>query len=150
MQMQKKTKFQSYPGFFKRFMQILFVFREEEQEQLDIKWYFNRYQNFLTFNNTSFFTSNESFCFFLWNDILIVNFLFSSNPLRRAYSGFMIAACASESCSVTSLLSWKLCQKPAMNVHRKKLTNESKGKPEHKFDVAFGPIFRISICFQRT
>ncbi len=43
MQMQKKTKFQSNPGFPNvSFMQIIFVFREEEQEQLDIKWYFNR------------------------------------------------------------------------------------------------------------
>jgi hypothetical protein len=31
-----------------------------------------------------------------------------------------------------------------------KLTNESKGKPEHKFDAAFGPIFRINECFQRS
>jgi hypothetical protein len=29
-----------------------------------------------------------------------------------------------------------------MNVHWKKLTNESKGKPEQKFDAAFGTIFR--------
>ncbi len=33
-----------------------------------------------------------------------------------------------------------------MNVHYKKLTNESKGKPEQKFDAAFGTTFRISNC----
>jgi hypothetical protein len=37
-----------------------------------------------------------------------------------------------------------------MNVHWKKLTNESKGKPEQKFDAAFGTTFRISKCFQRS
>jgi hypothetical protein len=31
-----------------------------------------------------------------------------------------------------------------MNVHWKKLTNESKGKPEQKFDAAFGTIFSES------
>ncbi len=30
-----------------------------------------------------------------------------------------------------------------MNVHRRKSTNESKGKPEQKFDAAYGRIFRI-------
>jgi hypothetical protein len=35
-----------------------------------------------------------------------------------------------------------------MNVHYKKLTNESKGKPEQKFYAAFGTTFRIS--FQRS
>jgi hypothetical protein len=37
-----------------------------------------------------------------------------------------------------------------MYVHKKKLTNESKEKPEQKFDAAFGTIFRISKCFQRS
>jgi hypothetical protein len=31
-----------------------------------------------------------------------------------------------------------------MNVNWKKLTNESKGKPEQKFDAAFGTIFSES------
>jgi hypothetical protein len=52
--------------------------------------------------------------------------------------------------SVTRLWSWKLFQKPALNVHWKKLTNESKGKPGQKFDAAFGTIFRIDKCFQRS
>ncbi len=30
------------------------------------------------------------------------------------------------------------------------MTNESKGKPEQKFDVAFGIIFRISSVFKRS
>ncbi len=29
-------------------------------------------------------------------------------------------------------------------------TNESKGKPEQKFDAAFGTTFKISKCFQRS
>jgi hypothetical protein len=37
-----------------------------------------------------------------------------------------------------------------MNVHWKKSTNKSKGKPEQKFDAAYGTIFRISECFQRS
>jgi hypothetical protein len=37
-----------------------------------------------------------------------------------------------------------------MYEHKKKLTNESKEKPEQKFDAAFGTIFRISKCFQRS
>ncbi len=37
-----------------------------------------------------------------------------------------------------------------MNVHRKKSTNESKGKPEQKFGAAYVTIFRISKCFQRS
>jgi hypothetical protein len=32
----------------------------------------------------------------------------------------------------------------------KKSTNESKGKPEQKFDAAFGTIFRINKCSQRS
>jgi hypothetical protein len=32
----------------------------------------------------------------------------------------------------------------------KKSTNESKGKLEQKFDAAYGTIFRISKCFQRS
>jgi hypothetical protein len=40
----------------------------------------------------------------------------------------------------------------SMNVHRNKSTNESKGKPEHKFDAAYGTIFqrskqKLHICF---
>jgi hypothetical protein len=31
-----------------------------------------------------------------------------------------------------------------------KLNNESKEKPEEKFDAAFGTIFRIRKCFQRS
>jgi hypothetical protein len=34
------------------------------------------------------------------------------------------------------------------NVHLNKSTNESKGKPEQKFDAAFGTTFKISKCFQ--
>jgi hypothetical protein len=30
------------------------------------------------------------------------------------------------------------------------LSEESKGKPEQKFDAAFGTTFRISKCFQRS
>jgi hypothetical protein len=37
-----------------------------------------------------------------------------------------------------------------MNVHWKKSTNERKGKPEQKFDAAFGTNFRISKCLQRS
>jgi hypothetical protein len=37
-----------------------------------------------------------------------------------------------------------------MKVHWKKSTNESKGKPEQKFDAAVGIIFKISKCFQRS
>jgi hypothetical protein len=37
-----------------------------------------------------------------------------------------------------------------MNVHWKKLTNESKEKPEHKFDAAFGTVFGVSKCLQRS
>jgi hypothetical protein len=37
-----------------------------------------------------------------------------------------------------------------MIFHGKKLTNERKGKPEQKFDAAFGTIFRISKSFQRS
>jgi hypothetical protein len=37
-----------------------------------------------------------------------------------------------------------------MNVHWKKFTNESKGKPERKFYAAFGNYFRISKLFQRS
>jgi hypothetical protein len=54
----------------------------------------------------------------------------SSNPLQRYCSGFLIAACVPKGCSVNCLWSWKLLRKPAMNVHWKKSTNESKGKPE--------------------
>ncbi len=32
----------------------------------------------------------------------------------------------------------------------KKSTNENQGKPEQKFDAAFGTNFIISLCFQRS
>jgi hypothetical protein len=32
----------------------------------------------------------------------------------------------------------------------KKSTKESEGKPEQNFDAAFGTIFRINKCFQRS
>ena len=69
----------------------------------------------------------------------------SNNPLQRACSSFLIAACVSKSCTITCLWSWKLFWKLAMNLHWKKLTKESKGKLERKFDLAFGTIFRISV-----
>ncbi len=37
-----------------------------------------------------------------------------------------------------------------MNVHWKKSTNKSTGMPEKKFDAAYGTIFTISKCFQRS
>jgi hypothetical protein len=37
-----------------------------------------------------------------------------------------------------------------MNVYRKKSTNDSKRKLKQKFDAAYGTIFRISECFQRS
>jgi hypothetical protein len=37
-----------------------------------------------------------------------------------------------------------------MNEHWRNLTNESEGKPEQKFDAAYGTILRISKCFQRS
>ncbi len=36
-----------------------------------------------------------------------------------------------------------------MNVHQKKVTNENKGKPEQKFDAAFGTTVGFNKCFQR-
>jgi hypothetical protein len=38
----------------------------------------------------------------------------------------------------------------AINVHWKKLANESKGKPEQKFDAAFGTIFRLVNVFKEA
>ncbi len=73
----------------------------------------------------------------------------SSNPLQRACSGFLMAACDSKSCSVSRLWFWKLFRKPVMNVHWRKSTNESQVKPEQKFYAAYGTISRISKCFQR-
>jgi hypothetical protein len=35
-------------------------------------------------------------------------------------------------------------------MYTEKITNESKGKPEQKFDAAYGTIFRINKCFQRS
>jgi hypothetical protein len=39
---------------------------------------------------------------------------------------------------------------PAMSVHRKKSTNESKGKEGKKFDAAYGTTVRIIKYFQRS
>jgi hypothetical protein len=36
-----------------------------------------------------------------------------------------------------------------MKVHREKSTNKSKGKPEQKFDAAYGKIFRIREVISR-
>jgi hypothetical protein len=59
--------------------------------------------------------------------------ILSSNLLWRACSGLLIAAGGDpENCTG---------RKPAMNIQWKKSTNESKGKPEQKFDAAFGTYF---------
>ncbi len=68
----------------------------------------------------------------------------SSNPLRGACSGVPRAACYSKSCSEIRLLSWKF-RKPAVNVHWRKSINESKGKPEQKFNAASRTIFRTTV-----
>jgi hypothetical protein len=46
------------------------------------------------------------------------------------------------SCDFNSNLK-AILRKPAMDVHWREATNESEGKPEQKFDVAFGTIFGI-------
>ncbi len=71
-------------------------------------------------------------------------------PLHRSCSGFLIAACVSKSSSLTRLWSRKLFRKPAMNVHRKISTIESKGKTKQKIDAAYGTFFRIGKCFQKS
>jgi hypothetical protein len=43
-----------------------------------------------------------------------------------------------------------LFRKPAMNVHWRNSTNQREGLSEQKFDAAYGTIFRISKCFQRS
>ncbi len=68
----------------------------------------------------------------------------SSNPLQGACFGFTEAACDDKNCSESRLWFWKLFQKPAMNLHLRNWTDESEGKPEQKFDAAYGIIFRIS------
>ncbi len=80
------------------------------------------------------------------NHLPVVKFL-PVTLFRELGSGFLIAVCVSKRCPVTRLWSWKLFRKPALNVHWKKLTNESKGKPEQKFEAAFGTIFRTSKCY---
>jgi hypothetical protein len=67
-----------------------------------------------------------------------------SNPLQRVCSDLLIAACVSKSCSEPK----KLFREPAITVHKRKSTNENEGKPEQKFDAAFGTNFRINKCFQ--
>ncbi len=42
----------------------------------------------------------------------------------------------------------KKFSKVTMNVHRRKLTNEKQGKPEH--DAVFGTIIRIGKCFHTS
>jgi len=44
----------------------------------------------------------------------------------------------------------KIDPKAGTNEQWRKSTNERQGKPEQKFDVAFGTVFRISIFFQRS
>jgi hypothetical protein len=46
------------------------------------------------------------------------------------------------SCDFNSILK-AILRKPAMDVHWRESTNESEGKPEQKFDVAFVTIFVI-------
>jgi hypothetical protein len=42
------------------------------------------------------------------------------------------------------------CSESRLNVHYNKSTNESKGKPEQKFDAAFGTTFTISKVFREA
>jgi hypothetical protein len=37
-----------------------------------------------------------------------------------------------------------------MNLHRKNRPMKANGKPEQKFDAAYGTILRINKCFQRS
>ncbi len=73
----------------------------------------------------------------------------SSNPFHWACSSFLGATCDSKSCSESRLWFWKLFRKPAINVHWRKSTNESKEKPGQKFNAAYGTIFRISKWFKQ-
>jgi hypothetical protein len=73
----------------------------------------------------------------------------SSNPLQRACSGFLTAACAFKSCSETPVI-LKIVPKAGYECTLEESTNESKGKPVQKFDAAFGTTFKISKCFQRS
>ncbi len=94
------------------------------------------------------------------------------DPLQKAGSGFLIAACDSISCSKSRLKSWagsktsfnlpaimecRLCfqlgtlfRKTALNVHLKKLTYNREEKPEQKYYVVFGTVLRIRNCFRRS
>jgi hypothetical protein len=69
----------------------------------------------------------------------------SCNLLQRACSGFPIAACPLKVVLKPACDSENLFRKPTMNVHLNKSTNEIKGKPEQKFDAAFGTTFKISV-----
>ncbi len=76
----------------------------------------------------------------------------SSNPHQGACSGFQLAACDSKSC-LKAGCDLENCSESRLwmyIVHWRQSTNESKGKPEQKFDKAFETLFRICKCFQRS
>jgi hypothetical protein len=64
---------------------------------------------------------------------------------RGACADFLIAAWSQPVCDPE-----KLFRKPAKKVHKNKSTNESRGKPEQKFDEAFGTTFRMSKCYSQV
>ncbi len=74
----------------------------------------------------------------------------SSNPLQRACNVFLIASCDSKSCFENQLWFSQLFSKLAMNLCQRKSTNESKGKLEQKFDVAFETILELVSVSERS
>ncbi len=70
-----------------------------------------------------------SFCFLLWNYLLIVKIL-PETIFRKLVPAFCRL---SKNCSESPLWSWILFRKPSLNEHRRKFTNERQGKPEQKF-----------------
>jgi hypothetical protein len=66
----------------------------------------------------------------------------SSNPFQRACSGFQLFR--------NPPVILKIVPNARYECAQKKTTIEIKGKPEQKFDAAYGTIFRISKCFQEA
>ncbi len=71
----------------------------------------------------------------------------SSNLLQRACSGFLIAACVSNSCSVFRLWSWQWFRKPAMNVHWKNRSIKAKESRTEICSTIHQSKFRLHCIF---
>ncbi len=121
----------------------MIVSRDEYFEGLNNQYILNERWRFSQFN---FWLSFEKKIQNNTSAASMISLTSCENPLQKA----LIAVFDSKKLFRKPPVMLKIVPVHAMNVHWRKSTNESEGKPEQKFDVTFVTVFKISKSFQRS